>query len=902
MMRSSSVKRLDTHNSETDQTYLSTRPSIRPSSSSRTLESGRVSRISSTRDSFSHIRRVSSYRLNSARPQYTATEPSARHNTQASMTLEPSDDNVNKSIEKTLRASTYHLNLEKLQSSQRNSNSAASSLRKITSYRGKPMKAKDPQLLTTMREENLEQIMNDANINPEKIVTAGSLDDRELALQKQLLKQINDQIHHHLQHQQRREEERTIALKEFEPKVNDRDLLFKKLEIDSKYKALRTKILEKVVDNEFLKMHREDRLARSKKRAAKLSVNIAKIRPEMNDTKMRVVNTDKTAAIYDVRDFHKVSQLIDEKFTGRIVEKVAAIAQKHAIDFSPPVTHKRKTQAPVADATDPNEAVVRRSVPEDPEQEAWDRYLEENFPTLVKDEKTDALRHVCYHPSEYGESYNRYIANKAERAREKLARSQSAAIVRRPDFNEQAVEKPKQPVVVAKKDQSKPQKERFKTEATLRREHVPEVLKTIQKVNKEVEERYQPVYQAVQWNAVHEEVFLENRQESLKSLPIGSFGAANAITMVGFYNNNQVVRTEQDKIDKKQSEAKNSFYFLNNNAFSRKKIQNELDLLIDEEIDKIEFEVANRILEKYYNDQKVVFEERRKYLESVQVQRRLADRKQAKVAQRQATIEEGKRVQKFYTSQVKALLKRREEGLITKADDRFSKSHVIQDCRDSYSKLSNLRKILENLKKKKHILEAMSQKDDNPEEKKQRSASIQPSQRKKGETQTIELRKSLTRSYSGGPFVLYQKAGPNPHSDQQRHEAVTRIQKHVRGVLARKRVQELRDMRAWLSTKFMKNLSGANEMDMELETKETLVDKAARQFTRLAKRPSLIARAVDHFDKKAAVARRMQTIEATHKERSIAEDTKKERRRSFSETNAKIHVPQVLSHFAGPEK
>lgn len=717
----------------------------------------------------------------------------------------------------------------------------------------KKTSAKDPAEQLREREKNLDEMIEKFNIDPDKIHLPGlSIDEKENLLTKLLHRQLNDQFAHHLQHQQRREEEREAYLKEFQRTSSERDMLFKKLHLDIKHKALQTKILEKVVDSEYLKEHKEARLARIKKREAKLNIEEHKLQHEENqfkEMKLKVMNLDKAVSFYDLRDKERFDVWCDDTVTDKILEKVSKLAETHAIDFAEPPKRNpvsslaKKLQGKARSDVSTEGTGVLGSVYRDPEQAMWDHYLQENFPILQKDEKTGALRHVCYHPKEFGEGYQRYIQRNIEKMKYQKERAASAQTHMKKAVNKLITTN------ILKRLMSNPgpekkQRRRHKTAITLRKEQEPEVLKEVNSINRQMNHTYRPVYNLVEWNSMHEQVFLENRRSSLESMPIGSFGAANAITTAGFYSNNEVVRAERERIDNKALESKKSFYFLNSNPFNSKKIQQELDTIRNEELEKIEFEVANKIIEKYKNDQDVVFKERRKYLESLRKSRLTQNKEKAHSEERQAKLEEARKEHKMFSSQIRALLQRRVEGQITKADDKFANSHVIADCRDSYSKLSNLRKIVSMTALKMRINEVNS-KPYNPDE--YRPVTVAKSTNRLDRYQP-KYQGKLRRSYSGGPRArIGSEVNRFKHADdEQRDMAAAKIQAIVRGMIARKRYMEYKDLKAWLEKRFCQPRAEPSEPNkVEPKDDEEIIEKSVERFGRLAKRPSLIINTIN---------------------------------------------------------
>lgn len=697
------------------------------------------------------------------------------------------------------------------------------------------------------RNTNLNEMIDNFNIDPEKVHLPGaSIDEKEAILNKYLVKQVNDQYNHHLQNQQRRDDDRDVFVRELHAKESERDMLFKKLSLDTKYKALQTKILEKVADAEYLKQHKEERIARIKKREAKLNIEEHKLQYEENqfkEMKLKVMNLDKAVSYYDLRDKERFDVACDETFTDKILEKVSKFAETHANFFEVPKanpTTTKKLQGKGGSNTPSEGAGGLGGVARDREQMMWDRYLEENFPIWEKEEKSGALRQICHHPKEFGEEYRKYIQRSIDKI--KYQKEREAAAHAHTQIKA-VVTKVVAPNIFKRLTSNPTNKSKIshKTALTLRKEQEPEVLKEITATNQLMNQTYRPVYDLIEWNNIHEDEFLENRRSSLGSLPIGSFGAANTITTVGFYSNNQVVRAERDKIDNKALESKKSFYFLTSNPYNSKKIQQELDTIRNEELEQIEFDVANKVLEKYKNDQSIVFKERKKYLESVRDSRKTENKQKAHSEEKKVQLLEMRKEHKLFSSQIKAILQRRVEGQITKSDDKFANSHVIQDCRDSYSKLSNLRKIVDVQTVKRRINEVMS-KPYNPDE--YRPITVSKST-KKLERYKPKFQQKMKRSLSGGPISRMGSEVHQKHADDEKKAmAATKIQALVKGMIARKRYYEVKDLKVWLEKRLCQ-IADPSEADKPEPKEEEIIEKSAEMFGRLAKRPSIIINTIN---------------------------------------------------------
>ena len=714
-----------------------------------------------------------------------------------------------------------------------------SKIRSNSPFMHKSDKTTKEELELMRRERELRRIIQTFQLSDPRFSKNLPIDQREELARKLLSKQVVDRLQQHEEKHFQRNQERRIMQKAFEihkeKSVDPRANLVATMQIPTDYLALKGKLLDHIIDTEHLKKSRDEifrRKFRNRKGAIKhnrTETDVIDAEPgvEFDERKVRLENLEKSTPLSDLRFKKHFDNWLDEELGARIVDKIEFLSKYHSINFAfrlkrrynkeiisnsfsegtrfDPVLptefdEEEMLQKMLKNESNPNPVQKAKAKTRsfsffmmnplrrrDPELNKWLIYLTKIKNTFYRPDGT--MQHVTHHPNEYDQDYWVFIYRRRQLQEEAA------------EHHEQRDAKTLFQKMVTKvriandfRRYNKSEQTRYRLKKF--RDVPPEPLKDIRDANREAISKYHSLYSQLHWDEEIEKRYRGARGMARHFLPVGSLGCANAVTTFEFFRYEQKINKEKRRIDDGELEEKRKFYVLNNNPYNRRRMQEEIDLIDKSVIEKLELDVANRIVSEYEQNKAHLYSKRAKYLEETLEKKKQAQLEKSLESQRKKRIAKAREEHIKFSNHIRRLLDKKKKSRLI--DENFVNSEFYQKVQGYYSKVNNLRKVSEKIQTKRDLENGGGRKGKDDE---REVIVADPIER----TRRIKMRKKMTRLYSGGPRMLVNKTGEA--TKDERVKAAIQLQAFFRGAIARmryKRELEMKKMRDMITKKIEK--------------------------------------------------------------------------------------------------
>lgn len=676
------------------------------------------------------------------------------------------------------------------------------------------------------RERELRRIVNEFGLPEWNFPADLPIEQREEIAKHLITRQVSENLRIHEERHAARVHERKSAEKVYQVQhqttADPRANFFSKIDVATKYPALKGRLIDHIIDTDQLKKSR-DEILRRKFRSRKAAISQTPAPDsvpgvEFDAKKGSLETNEKYIGFSDLRFKKQFDEWLDDELGRRIIDKIQFLSKYHSINFSFRIKKKFRKDVisssfsegtrfdPILPDEDDEEVIAKKLMKNnednnglnprlsrmrskirsfsflmvnplkkrDPELNKWLIYLSRFKSSTYYPDGT--MQHVTRHPSEYADEYWDFFRRRRElqeanqqykkRDAKKLFKIMFAKIRAAQSFTKH----------------NKLYQSQMKIKR--RREAQPETLKDIRDAKREAFQKYQSMYSQLRWDEQVEKRYRAARGLAKHFLPVGSLGCANAVTTFEFFKYEDSIKKAVDKINEKDYEEKKNFYFINSNPYNRRRMQEEIDLVDKSVLKKFELEVANQVLSEYEQNKIQLYNRRKRYLEEQTGKKKQEQKEKSAESKRKERLEIERKEHLKFSKQIRELLDRIEKKKTGQEIDKdFANSEFYNRIRGHYSKATNLAKISDKIQEQRELENAMTRQVTLDERDLIVPDPIERNNRPKS-------RLKMQRVYSGGPRLHVSKASGKFISKEEKIRAVIKLQARVRGMLARIRYRK----------------------------------------------------------------------------------------------------------------